>query len=116
MGRGLYQRVDLPADHEGFTIFQQDVGIGKLHFAFAQGFDFPAFERDTGFESVVEKVIEFHFFVECDGGFTSGLLGFRHARISRSDKVLVSQTSPFAARIWAFPRSQRCGGRGCFAV
>ncbi len=52
------QRVDLRADQKGLTIADEYIAVRKLDAPFAQGLYFPALERNAGFQSLFDVVIE----------------------------------------------------------
>ena len=64
------QRLDVGAQQPGFAIFQQDIAVGQLYFAFAKAFHFPALEHDSGFEFFTDVVIEPCALIQHDGAGT----------------------------------------------
>ena len=62
------QRVDLQSDDKHFTIADDHIAVGQLHFAFAQGLDLPAFEHKARLKALLKEIIEGSFFVVGDTG------------------------------------------------
>jgi hypothetical protein len=57
------ERVDLATDQEQLAFADHHIAIGELDLAFAQGFDFPAFEHHARFKALFNGVVEEGFLV-----------------------------------------------------
>ena len=58
MGAGGIQRHDMAAQQPGFTIANQDIGVGELCFTSAKAFDLPSCQRKARFEGFVDVVLK----------------------------------------------------------
>ena len=85
-GEGGFEWVDLAANQKQLAIANHHVAVGQLHFAFAQRFDFPAFEHHAGFEAFFKKVVVCRFFIVGNAGGGLGFLG--HQELGRARREI----------------------------
>jgi hypothetical protein len=57
-GVPVREGADVGVEQEGFAVFEQTVGVLEVGFAFADGFDLGAAQRNAGFDAVGEEVVE----------------------------------------------------------
>ena len=58
VGRGAAQRVDAAADQVELAVADDDVAVGELHLAGADGLDLPALEHHAGLVALLDVVVE----------------------------------------------------------
>ena len=67
MGGGGGQGADVGAEQEQLVATDGDVSFRDLHAGVADRFDFPTYEHDAGFETVLDEVVKKCFFIICYG-------------------------------------------------
>ena len=58
VGRGAAQRIDAAADQAQLAVADDDVAVGELHLAGADGLDLPALEHHAGLVALLDVVVE----------------------------------------------------------
>ena len=65
------QRIDLQTDDKQLTPANHYIAVCQLHFAFAQRLYFPAFQHQTRFKALFEKIVKRRLFVIGNAGVGS---------------------------------------------